>query len=143
MRKLISLVLLLVCFAISVSAKETVVYQNDFSSSNLSDFTVIGSAEVKDGLLKATATGTNGKTAFVSYNMPAQYNGKDFIVEADYVGVKTTGGSIGGITVGGAGASGATNSFLGYAIATTKALSKLSGATNESTMEAISLRQTR
>lgn len=119
MKKYAVLLLLFLCFTLVASAKETVIYENDFSSTDLSAFTVTGSVEVKNGLLRATDKGTSGAAALVSYTLPKQYQGKDYIVEADYIGATT----IGGVTVGATGDSlnGVPSFFSGYAISTTKA----------------------
>ena len=119
MKKYLVLILLLICFTLAASAKETVIYQNDFSSSDLSAFAVTGSVEVKNGMLRATDKGTNGAAALVSYTLPEKYMGCDYVVEADYIGTA----SIGGVTIGATSASLKSEPafFSGYALSTTKA----------------------
>ena len=119
MKKVLGIVLLFLCLTFTVSAKETVIYQNDFSSSDLSAFAITGSVEVKDGMLRATDKGSVGAAALVSYTLPEQYSGYDYIVEADYVG--TT--SVGGVTIGATSDSlkSQPSFFSGYALSTTKA----------------------
>ncbi len=89
MKKVLAFLLVLVCFSITAFAKETVIYENDFSSSDLSAFKMTGTMKAENGYLKAVGSGS---TAFVSYELPAQYKGKDYRVEVDYIGCNNMGG---------------------------------------------------
>jgi|GEM_PF-595489 len=95
MKKLLFALLVLMCLTIAVSAKETVIYENDFSSSDLSAFSLHGTMTVTDGALKAVGTGTS---AFLAYDLPKKYQGMDYIVEVDYLGVNNMGGLLIGAT---------------------------------------------
>lgn len=107
--RFIFLCLLSVILIVTVSAKETVIYENDFSNNNLSDFVLNGNWKVSNGVLE-TEKGTG--SAYITYSIPKEYMGKDLRIEVDYLGFSSTGG----ITVGAAGdnlASSATD-FFGY-----------------------------
>ncbi len=79
---------------IAGSAKETVVYENDFSASGLYDFTANGNWTVTDGTL---ATGTGSGSAYLHYTIPEEYAGCDYMIEVDFLGHTSTGGiQIGG-----------------------------------------------
>ena len=84
------ILLFFVCLLlISAHAKETVIYENDFSNSDLSAFNMKGKMQVENGTLKASGGGTS---AYISYNFPKEYEGKDYIVEVDYHGASSQGG---------------------------------------------------
>lgn len=95
MKKVFTLLLVLMCLSITAFAKETVIYENDFSSSDLSDFTMRGTMEVINGTLKAIGSGSS---AYVAYELPKQYQGMDYIVEVDYIGHNNMGGLLVGAT---------------------------------------------
>ncbi len=95
MKKLLLVLLVLICLSITVSAKETVIYENDFSNPSLSDFTMKGTMKAENGYLKAVGSGS---TAFVSYDLPTEYKGKDYRVEVDYIGCNNMGGLLIGAT---------------------------------------------
>ncbi len=95
MKKVLLLLLALVCLTLAVSAKETVIYENDFSNSDLSAFKMHGTMQVTDGALKAIGTGAS---AYVSYDLPEKYQGMDYIVEVDYLDVNNMGGLLVGAT---------------------------------------------
>ena len=95
MKKILLALLLLACLSLTVSAKETVIYENDFSSSDLSDFKMYGSMKVSDGALKAIG---NGTSAYIAYTFPEKYQGMDYIVEVDYLGCSNMGGLLIGAT---------------------------------------------
>jgi len=80
MKKILLALLVIVCLTLTVMAKETVIYENDFSNSDLSDFMMKGTMQVVDGTLKAVGTGTS---AFVAYELPAEYTGMDYRVDVD------------------------------------------------------------
>lgn len=84
------------CLLLSATAKETVIYENDFSSADLSDFVMYGGMAVKDGALKATSG--SGPSAYISYSFPKEYQGKDYLVEVDYLGRNSMGGLLIGAT---------------------------------------------
>ena len=59
MKKLLFVLLVLMCLTLTVSAKETVIYENDFSSSDLSDFKMNGTMKAENGYLKAVGSGSS------------------------------------------------------------------------------------
>ncbi len=73
-----------------------VLYENDFSDPDLSDFTVKGKIEVKDGALKANGSGE--ELAYIAYELPDEYKNADYLVEADYLGHSGAGGLLIGAT---------------------------------------------
>ena len=93
------------CFALlfglllllSVSAKSTVIYRNDFSQADLSDFFQYGNFVVEDGKLRNYAG--RGPSAYVTYTLPAAYAGKNYQVDVDMM----NSGVMGGILIGGDG----------------------------------------
>ena len=95
---------------ISAAEEATMIYQNDFSSAAaLADFDTQGSWLVRGGALETQ--GTSG-SAYLTYTLPAAFAGKDFRVEADFLGHTSTGGIlIGGV---GDGLSAAPADFFGY-----------------------------
>ncbi|MBQ6893009.1 MAG: hypothetical protein IJN48_02280, partial [Clostridia bacterium] len=95
MKKVLLALLLLMCLSISVAAKETVIYENDFSKESLSDFKMRGTMSVTNGTLKAVGSGTS---AFISYDIPEKYSNIDYIVEVDYLGHDGMGGLLIGAT---------------------------------------------
>lgn len=95
MKKLLFVLCILVCLTVTASAKETVIYENDFSNADLSAFQMRGTMQVTDGGVKAIGTGTS---AFMAYELPAKYQGMDYIVEVDYLGVNNMGGLLIGAT---------------------------------------------
>nr|MBQ5810899.1 family 43 glycosylhydrolase [Clostridia bacterium] len=96
MKRLFCVVFFAVLLSLAVLAKETVIYENDFSSSDLSDFTMYGNMVVVGGRLKAS--GGEGPSAYVAYTFPEKYQGMDYIVEVDYLGHNNHGGLIIGAT---------------------------------------------
>jgi len=95
MKKVLTLLLVLICLSITVFAKETVIYENDFSSNDLSDFKMHGTMQVSNGALKAVGSGSS---AYISYDLPKQYQGMDYRVEVDYYGSNNMGGLLIGAT---------------------------------------------
>lgn len=95
MRKLLALLFAAAILAIGISAAETVIYENDFSSEDLSAFRMYGTMQVVDGALKAVGTGTS---AYVAYELPDEHKGKDYIVEVDYLDCNKMGGILIGAT---------------------------------------------
>lgn len=89
MKKLFLFMLVLLCLTVTVCAKETVIYENDFSSNDLSDFEMTGTMKAENGYLKAVGSGAS---AFIAYDFPAEYQGKDYRVEVDYIGFDNMGG---------------------------------------------------
>ena len=85
-----------VMLATVVSAKETVVYENDFSSTNLSEFSLNGNWAVFDGML---GLDSGSGSAFLKYDLPEQYAGMNYRVDVDFIGHTSTGG----IMIGGNG----------------------------------------
>ena len=88
---IVSLVLVL-----SVCAKETVIYENDFSETSLEDFTTDAPFAVSDGVL---TLGSGSGSAYISYTVPDEYIGKDMRIEVDFLDHTSTGG----ITIGATG----------------------------------------
>ncbi len=120
MKKLLVLLTLALILVIGVSAKEVVIYENDFSNPDLSDFTMLGTMEVTaDGTLKAVGTGTS---AYVSYEFPEEHHGKDYIVEVDYIGATAMGGILVGATGEGVKES---SYFTGYTVTTDGSANKI------------------
>lgn len=95
MKKALSLLTILICLSITVFAKETVIYENDFSRVSLSDFTMRGTMQVSNGALKAAGSGTS---AYIAYDLPEKYQGRDYRVEVDYYGSTSMGGLLIGAT---------------------------------------------
>ncbi|MBE6679443.1 MAG: hypothetical protein E7598_02855 [Ruminococcaceae bacterium] len=103
---ILSISLLLV---LSVYAKETVVYENDFTNTSLSDFSIIGEWVVSNGEL--TLEKGSG-AAIITYNLGKEYAGKNFRVEVDFLNHTSTGGICIGAT--GENIDDTTGYFLGY-----------------------------
>lgn len=95
MKRFLFTLLIFVCLTFTVCAKETVIYENDFSSGGLSDFTMRGTMQVSNGGVKAVGSGTS---AYIAYEFPDEYQGKDYIVEVDYLGCNNMGGILIGAT---------------------------------------------
>lgn len=89
MKKLFLVLFVLMCLMITVSAKETVIYENDFTDGDLSDFYMKGTMKAENGTLKAVGSGSS---AYISYDLPYQYEGMDYRVEVDYFGFSNMGG---------------------------------------------------
>ncbi|MBQ5390212.1 MAG: family 43 glycosylhydrolase [Clostridia bacterium] len=81
---------------LNASAKETVIYENDFSSADLSAFRMYGKMVVKNGMLRAGKG--DGPSTYVAYTFPEEYRGKDYIFEVDYLGCNNMGGLLIGAT---------------------------------------------
>ncbi len=108
-KKTFFICVLILVSMLSVSAKETVIYENDFSNTSLADFTTSDSWKVSNGAL---TLGSGSGSAYISYKIPEEYMDKDLRIEVDFLGFNSTGG----ITVGATGdelASSATD-FFGY-----------------------------
>ncbi len=86
--KLLWVLCLAALLCISIFAKETVVYENDFSDSSLSDFTLNGNWTVSNGML----TLSSGGVGYIKYNLGSEYADKNFRVEVDFLGHTSTGG---------------------------------------------------
>ena len=113
MKKLLLVLLVLMCLTLTVSAKETVIYENDFSSSDLSAFKMTGTMKAENGYLKAIGSGS---TAFIAYDFPTEHKGKNYRVEVDYIGCN----KMGGLLIGAANSQKEINSsyFTGYTATT-------------------------
>lgn len=72
-----------------------VIYENDFSSTDLSVFSMRGTMQVVNGAVKAV--GTNG-TAHLAYKLPDEYKGSDYLVEVDCYNFNNMGGLLIGAT---------------------------------------------
>lgn len=96
------LALMLALLAISASAAETVIYENDFSdAATLSDFKQYRAEwEIKDGglyltdRLDADAPNNSPATTFAHILYQSKQKLTDYIVEVDYMNVQTSGGII-------------------------------------------------
>lgn len=100
---------LLLCFA--ASAKEVVVYENNFDgASALSDFTVRGNWSVKGGAAELAAG--KSSSGCLTYKIPAKYRGKKYKLEVDYLGQTGMGGLL--IGAEGEGLSPTPSYFFGY-----------------------------
>lgn len=107
--RLLAIATLSLVLAFSVSAKETVIYENDFSTDSLSDFTLNGAWIVSDGVL---ALENGSGSAHIIYDLGSDYLGKHFRVEVDFLNHTSTGG----ISIGATGENLADtpNYFFGY-----------------------------
>ena len=95
MRKLFALVFAVIVLAIGVSAAEIVVYENDFSTSDISDLRMHGTMRVVDGGLKAIGSGAS---AYVAYELPKEYEGMDYRVDVDIINNTAMAGVLVGAT---------------------------------------------
>lgn len=100
---------LLTMLTVTLHAKEVVVYENDFSSDDLSAFTQKGSWQVTDGKL---SLGSGSGSSFLTYAIPDEYAGMNFQVDVDFIGHTSTGGILIGGT--GDGLAATAPDFLGY-----------------------------
>lgn len=91
---LVSLTVLVL--TVCVGAKETVIHENDFTVTALTDYRTVGNWQVHNGSL---ATETGSGSAYLFYTIPEQYKGCDYQVDVDFVGHTSTGG----IMIGGEG----------------------------------------
>lgn len=92
--RLFGVLVVALLLAFTVCAKETVIYENDFSGVNLVDFSVKGNWTVSGGML---STGAGSGSAYLHYTIPKAYAGCDYMVEVDFIGHTSTGGiQIGG-----------------------------------------------
>ena len=109
LKRFYTVLLLLILLLISVNAKETVVYENDFSSTSLKDFKVDGNWKVSNGAL---TLGNGSGSAYISYAVPKEYLNNDLRIEVDFIGHDSTGG----ITIGASGKENASSpeNFFGY-----------------------------
>ena len=112
MRKIMRFFLTVALFGMltmTLYAKEVIVYENDFSNTDLSAFTAKGSWQVTDGKL---ALGSGSGSAFLTYAIPEEYAGMNFQVDVDFIGHTSTGGILIGGT--GSGLSATAAEFFGY-----------------------------
>ena len=78
MNRILYLVLIAILSSVlllSVCAKETVVYENDFSNTSLADFTLNGNWVVSNGTL-VLENGSGTGNAFITYALDPEYVGK-------------------------------------------------------------------
>ena len=85
MKKLLVFLLVAACLIFTAAAKETVIYENDFSKNNLSDFTVFDNMVVQGGVLKAVQGNSRRSSAYITYTLPEEHAGKAFVAEVDYI----------------------------------------------------------
>ncbi len=79
-----------------VLQNDVVIYENDFSSTDLSAFTMRGTMKVENGVLKAVGASTT--SAYISFKLPDEYKGLDYLVEVDCIGFNNMGGILIGAT---------------------------------------------
>ena len=89
-------VALIALAALSVSAKEVVLIDDDFSSDLLYQYDLKGSWSVSNGML---TLGSGSGSAFLYYDLPEQYKDCNYKVEVDFIGHTSTGG----VLIGGSG----------------------------------------
>ncbi len=87
--RLLGVLVVALLLAFTVCAKETVVYENDFSGVSLIDFNTKGNWTVSGGML---STDTGSGSAYLQYTIPEEYAGCDYMVEVDFIGHTSTGG---------------------------------------------------
>jgi len=93
--RLCGVLAVLFLLSLTVFAKEVVVYENDFTYNDLSDFDTKGNWKIADGKMM---TGEGSGSAYLRYTIPETYAGCDFMVEVDFLGHTSTGGiQIGGV----------------------------------------------
>lgn len=112
MKKTLYLILVVMIAAVMItvaSAKEIIVYENGFSTSDLSAFASKGSWEVSGGKL---TTGSGSGSAFLTYTIPDEYEGCGYQVDVDFIGHTSTGGILIGATADNLSAS--AESFFGF-----------------------------
>ncbi|MBQ2733600.1 MAG: hypothetical protein IJF74_05520, partial [Clostridia bacterium] len=80
----------------AVIDNDIVIYENTFSNSDLSDFEMRGTMQVSNGVLKAVGAST--ASAYISYKLPDEYKGLDYLVEVDCTGFNNMGGILIGAT---------------------------------------------
>lgn len=95
--------------AVGICAKEIVILEDDFSYDSLYQYDIKGNWNVDNGMLNL---GSGSGSAFLYYNLPAQYENCNYKVEVDFIGHTSTGG----ILIGGAGSKLTANAveFHGY-----------------------------
>ncbi len=98
MKKILFVLLAMLCLTLAVTAKEIVIYENDFSSTDLSDFKLRGDMEVVNGALKAVKRTATGPSAYASYTFPKEHRGKAYIIDVDIIGHTGTAGLLIGAT---------------------------------------------
>ena len=114
MNRILYLVLIAILSSVlllSVCAKETVVYENDFSNTSLADFTLNGNWVVSNGTL-VLENGSGTGNAFITYALDPEYVGKNLRVEVDFLQHTSTGGICIGATADSLDSAG--KPFLGY-----------------------------
>lgn len=82
--------------SVDLFQNDFVLYENDFSDSDLSDFTVRGNMRVSNGMLKAS--GAAADTAQITYKLPDEFKKSDYMVEVDCIGFNNLGGILIGAT---------------------------------------------
>ena len=75
MKKLLFVLLLTLLLSFAVRAEEYVIYENNFSSTDLSAFEVHGNMQVQNGALTAVANGQTGE-AYMLYTLSDEHKGK-------------------------------------------------------------------
>ena len=85
MKKALVILFIAICLTFAAFAKETVVYENDFSKNDLSGLTVFDNMTVVDGHLKAVKGDSRRPSAYIAYTLPEEHTGKAYIAEVDYI----------------------------------------------------------
>ena len=75
---------------------DLVLYENDFSTADLSAFVVRGNIKAENGAL--SASGAAADTAQITYTLPDEYSDSDYTVEVDCIGFDNMGGILIGAT---------------------------------------------
>ena len=86
---------ILALLTILVGAKEIVVYENDFSKSDLLGCEETGNWQIADGVLK---TESGSGSAYLTYRIPEEYKGCNYRIDVDFLGHTSTGGIMIGAT---------------------------------------------
>ncbi|MBE6679444.1 MAG: hypothetical protein E7598_02860 [Ruminococcaceae bacterium] len=76
-------------FAICIGAKETVIYENDFSNGYLDELTLNGNWVVNNDRL---ALGSGSGSGWIFFDIPEEYSGCRYKIEVDFIGHTSTGG---------------------------------------------------
>ena len=106
---LLILIMVVMSLTLLISAKEVVVYENDFSFDDLSELTLNGSWTVENGELRL---GSGSGAGRIIYEIPAQYSGCRYKIEVDFINHTSTGGIMVGAT--GSNLSATPKEFHGY-----------------------------
>ncbi|MBR5012186.1 MAG: hypothetical protein IKY12_06465, partial [Clostridia bacterium] len=82
-----------------IGAKEIVVYENDFSKSDLLGCKENGNWQIAGGVLK---TESGSGSAYLTYQIPEEYKGCNYRIDVDFLDHTSTGGIMIGAEIGAA-----------------------------------------